>query len=1336
MLLFLIVTFPSTAAMFTLVPALVLAASTVASSSAGGTFLTTFAALDEEKSSEQLSWSFTRSEQTRDATPGFKLGSGAVNDERRKLFQEEKTADDERRMQPSPSRVLSETESSTEGTSPTNKKPAILKLTPFLALMSVLMLMMPSPGGRDSSNYRVPPAWNPENEQHYSFRAYMTDMSIWIMLTDLQPHQQCAAIIMRLGGAAREMARMLTPVEMMHGGQINGQAVGPVAYLLGNLHLRFSALEDESRLTSMTELLAFARKPGETINSLLARYETIRHRSALEGQFMMSYEGYSLQLIRACGISTQHMLTLLQPFGQRFPQDEQQFLQLQTQLRRFGHISENSPGNIASIMQGPPRQARPGSYHVEHGTPFDAVPTYFGATDAGGGRTSNSGTQGAAVTETNDPFAMWSSPNPAPVPPPPVAMSQEGGCRTAETYWQSAMDDEIDSDTDSMTSSDDFGETTVGGPDISQMGEAEAAESLFFQYRKAKRAWRRFTGKPVRRFRRTFNRSLKKGGKGYGKGSYGKGKRRSFLYTKDDVQAFLSGKGKGHRSHTSGKGHGRRKNPRDRNGNTLTCRICGSEEHFQAECPQNSSKGGSKGAPPSAGGTATFLTSFAAQPEALEADSGGGRTSNSTAVAPPWADEGDLMFEPPRECFPIFPAPGSTHPESQFEIGEEGDPWAAAYAQSIATSIPGVIPANTTASVGAWNRSNPSHFREFQEYLHEGTRAPGGSVSADDELSDSSVAPERSIARSKAPPHKAPPPLPPPPNYVPRVPPIPVPPIGHSHAPQPKAFGPNPWQDYRDVTGDPLRHVPRQRNPSAAEAQVLSILEGQELVRNFRQGRSEERNRRERENPTLSEIHQTHGLQGGLPISVAHSPSAQLPQAGVPKAPAFPNSMDMIQAAVDMSATMRGATITDGQAVYPPAPVVPQQPSASGGERTFNATVPMDIEARTAAAAAVPVPHAPELVPLIYDGAEESCSICAEAFRGGERVCRLRCRHMFHADCWQQYVSVNQLREEFSNCPNCRGSGTLIAIWNYLDQGNDTQEVSGNVAENHLEAQAMRHSIATPSEGTPRQNEPNTSADTSGGRTFNAGAAAASSSYIIQSSVETSVNGPPSYHIRTRLADGRPSITIDPGSVGNLCGDKWAKEVARAAAQNNQKPTYEKRQRPLTVSGVGHGSQECHYDCKLPVALQQTEGRGSVLGSMTVPAVANSDLPGLLGLNALRKNRAIIDFSTLRLHFCGPAGVDLERHLPPGSESFQTELAPSGHMVLPCCEFQRGSTDADHTLTLLSQNSSGGGRTSNTTEPKEIKVATMIPPPPPRPPVLPMEVRLSSELPVPPKADS
>ena len=41
---------------------------------------------------------------------------------------------------------------------------------------------------------------------------------------------------------------------------------------------------------------------------------------------------------------------------------ERQLQDLCIQLRRYGHISENAPGNVATALQGPLRQARPGAY--------------------------------------------------------------------------------------------------------------------------------------------------------------------------------------------------------------------------------------------------------------------------------------------------------------------------------------------------------------------------------------------------------------------------------------------------------------------------------------------------------------------------------------------------------------------------------------------------------------------------------------------------------------------------------------------------------------------------------------------------------------------------------------------------------------------------------------------------------------------------------------------------------------------------------------------------------------------------------------------------------------
>lgn len=165
------------------------------------------------------------------------------------------------------------------------------------------------------------------------------------------------------------------------------------------------------------------------------------------------------------------------------------------------------------------------------------------------------------------------------------------------------------------------------------------------------------------------------------------------------------------------------------------------------------------------------------------------------------------------------------------------------------------------------------------------------------------------------------------------------------------------------------------------------------------------------------------------------------------------------------------------------------------------------------------------------------------------------------------------------------------------------------------------------------------------------------------------------FHSETRLPDGRPVLLIDPGSVGNLCGDVWAQECAKEALKHGRNPVQTRRNRPLSVMGVGNGNQTCTHNCTIPVALTQLDGTGSV-GTYTTPVVANSKLPGLLGLNTMRKNRGVLDMINLQLHMCGPGDVQVT--LPPGTKSYQLEVSPSGHLVLPCSNFS-GTTMSDST---------------------------------------------------------
>ena len=162
-----------------------------------------------------------------------------------------------------------------------------------------------------------------------------------------------AAVILRLSGAAKDLARTLTPNEILNGGRSDGGVqLDPLSYLVLGLHARFAPLGEETRLQAMTDLLSFGRRNGEGTNQVLTRYEIVRQRARTEGFFVMSTEGCALQLLRACGVSTNQMMQLLQPFNTNLPANEQQLNTLFDSMRRMGHILESTLGNIGATLHG------------------------------------------------------------------------------------------------------------------------------------------------------------------------------------------------------------------------------------------------------------------------------------------------------------------------------------------------------------------------------------------------------------------------------------------------------------------------------------------------------------------------------------------------------------------------------------------------------------------------------------------------------------------------------------------------------------------------------------------------------------------------------------------------------------------------------------------------------------------------------------------------------------------------------------------------------------------------------------------------------------------------
>eukprot|EP00959_Pyramimonas_sp_CCMP1952_P101084 2114556-Pyramimonas_sp.AAC.1 len=133
---------------------------------------------------------------------------------------------------------------------------------------------------------------------------------------------------------------------------------------------------------------------------------------------------------------------------------------------------------------------------------------------------------------------------------------------------------DFDSGTDTDASSDDEASALDCSDMPTYLTEEQRAQWLLLGDQKHKRRWRRSMKKPVRKVRRMRRRM-------HGRGTL------AFLasLTGPQHEEMFLGTGR-NRRHTSGKGKGRRGNPKDANGKTMECGICHSTQHFRRECPQ------------------------------------------------------------------------------------------------------------------------------------------------------------------------------------------------------------------------------------------------------------------------------------------------------------------------------------------------------------------------------------------------------------------------------------------------------------------------------------------------------------------------------------------------------------------------------------------------------------------------------------------------------------------------------------------------------------------------------------------------------------------------------
>jgi hypothetical protein len=102
-----------------------------------------------------------------------------------------------------------------------------IAMMPIIAITSILGLMQQARGARLARG-PDPPPWNPDAANSMPFRTWTQRLMVWgILGVDLDPSQQCAAIVDQRGGSARELADALSWQELSQGGAIGGQQLDP-----------------------------------------------------------------------------------------------------------------------------------------------------------------------------------------------------------------------------------------------------------------------------------------------------------------------------------------------------------------------------------------------------------------------------------------------------------------------------------------------------------------------------------------------------------------------------------------------------------------------------------------------------------------------------------------------------------------------------------------------------------------------------------------------------------------------------------------------------------------------------------------------------------------------------------------------------------------------------------------------------------------------------------------------------------------------------------------------------------------------------------------------------
>ena len=133
---------------------------------------------------------------------------------------------------------------------------------------------------------------------------------------------------------------------------------------------------------------------------------------------------------------------------------------------------------------------------------------------------------------------------------------------------------------------------------------------------------------------------------------------------------------------------------------------------------------------------------------------------------------------------------------------------------------------------------------------------------------------------------------------------------------------------------------------------------------------------------------------------------------------------------------------------------------------------------------------------------------------------------------------------------------------------------------------------------------------------------------------------------KAALPNGELCIIPDSAAFGSVTGSDVAREIAKSAKEAGFHVSQEKLDKPFVIGGVANGTQTCNYRLNADLGVPLTDGTAATM-NWKPPIVegSGSGLPGLLGLDSMEENRAILDIGNKKLIYPGPGEV--QYILPP-----------------------------------------------------------------------------------------